>query len=157
MSEAILIIASVVIATSIAGVVMSQVGIFESTFTATSENQKDIMLTKIKIVYATNTTDTNVNIWIKNIGINPITDVDKLDVYYGEIGQVYNMVYDQSCSPPCLDDTWKYDVVPDPFWQIMDTFSLNITDDDLQKDVTYVVSVTTSNGVTDEHIFSLPS
>ncbi len=157
MSEAILIIASVVIATSIAGVVMSQVGIFESTFTATSQNQKDIMLTKVKIVYATNTTDTNVNIWIKNIGINPITDVDKVDVYYGEIGQVYNMVYDQGCSPPCLDDTWKYDVVPDPFWQIMDTFSLNITDDDLQKDVTYVVSVTTPNGVTDEHIFSLPS
>ena len=57
MSEAILIIASVVIATSIAGVVMSQVGVFESTFTATSENQKDIMLTKVKIVYATNTTD----------------------------------------------------------------------------------------------------
>jgi flagellar protein FlaG len=54
MSEGILIIASVVIATSIAGVVMSQVGVFESTFTATSENQKDIMLTKVKIVYATN-------------------------------------------------------------------------------------------------------
>jgi flagellar protein FlaG len=70
MSEGILIIASVVIATSIAGVVMSQVGIFESTFTATTENQKDIMLTKVKIVYATNTTNTNVNVWVKNIGIN---------------------------------------------------------------------------------------
>ena len=77
MSEGILIIASVVIATSIAGVVMNQVGVFESTFTATSESQKDIMLTKVKIVYATNTTDNNVSIWVKNIGINPISDVDK--------------------------------------------------------------------------------
>ena len=158
MSEGILIIASVVIATSIAGVVMSQVGVFESTFTATSESQKDIMLTKVKIVYATNTTDNNVSIWVKNIGINPITDVDKLDVYYGEIDQVYNMAYDEGCLPSsCLDDRWDYDIKPDPVWQIMDTFSLNITDDDLQKDVTYVVSVTTPNGVTDEHIFSLPS
>ncbi len=158
MSEGILIIASVVIATSIAGVVMNQVGVFESTFTATSESQKDIMLTKVKIVYATNTTDNNVSIWVKNIGINPISDVDKLDVYYGEIDQVKNMAYDEGCLPiSCLDDRWDYDIKPDPFWQIMDTFSLNITDDDLQKDVTYVVSVTTPNGVTDEHIFSLPS
>ncbi len=159
MSEAILIIASVVIATSIAGVVMSQVGIFESTFTATSESQKDMMLTKVKIVYATNTTDNNVSIWVKNIGINPITDVDKLDVYYGEIDQVLNMVYTEGCiaADTCIDEEWDYDLKPVPFWQIMDTFSLNITDFDLQKDVTYVVSITTSNGVTDEHIFSLPS
>jgi len=157
MSEGILIIASVVIATSIAGVVMSQVGVFESTFTATTEGQKDMMLTKVKIVYATNTTDNNVSIWVKNIGINPITDVDKLDVYYGEIDQVINMVYVEGCLPTCLDDRWDYDLKPAPVWQIMDTFSLNITDDDLLKDVTYVVSVTTSNGVTDEHIFSLPS
>ena len=159
MSEAILIIASVVIATSIAGVVMSQVGIFESTFTATSESQKDMMLTKVKIVYATNTTDNNVSIWVKNIGINPITDVDKLDVYYGEIDQVLNMVYTEGCiaADTCIDEEWDYDNKPVPLWQIMDTFSLNITDFDLQKDVTYVVSITTPNGVTDEHIFSLPS
>ena len=136
---------------------MSQVGVFESTFTATSENQKDIMLTKVKIVYATNTTDTNISIWVKNIGVNPITAVNKLDVYYGEIDQVINIPYEEGCLPTCLDDRWDYDNKPDPFWQIMDTFSLNITDDDLQKNVTYVVTVTTPNGVTDEHIFSLPS
>ena len=93
MSEGILIIASVVIATSIAGVVMSQVGIFQSTFTATTENQKDIMLTKVKIVYATNTTNTHVNVWVKNIGINPIVNANNTDVYFGEINQVQNIVH----------------------------------------------------------------
>ena len=156
MSEAILIIASVVIATSVAGVVMSQVGVFESTFTATTEGQKDTLLTNFKIVMATNTTDDNVSIWVKNIGQNPISSVDKVDVYFGEIDQVQNIPYDQSCAPPCPDDTWKYDTVPDP-WQIMDTFSLNITDNDLLRDVTYQVTVITPNGVSDEHIFSLPS
>ena len=156
MSEAILIIASVVIATSVAGVVMSQVGVFQSTFTATTEGQKDTLLTNFKIVMATNTTDDNVSIWVKNIGQNPISSVDKVDVYFGEIDQVQNIPYDQSCAPPCPDDTWKYDTVPNP-WQIMDTFSLNITDNDLLRDVTYQVTVITPNGVSDEHIFSLPS
>ena len=157
MSEAILIIASVVIATSIAGVVMSQVGIFESTFTATTEGQKDTLLTNFKIVMATNTTDDTVSIWIKNVGQNPITSVDKVDVYFGEIDQVTSIFYDQGCVAPCPDDTWKYDSVPDPVWQIMDTFSLNVTDDDIVKGVTYQVTVITPNGVSDEHIFSLPS
>ena len=157
MSEAILIIASVVIATSIAGVVMSQVGIFESTFTATTEGQKDTLLTNFKIVMATSTTDDTVSIWIKNVGQNPITSVDKVDVYFGEIDQVTSIFYDQGCVAPCPDDTWKYDSVPDPVWQIMDTFSLNVTDDDIVKGVTYQVTVITPNGVSDEHIFSLPS
>lgn len=155
MSEGILIIASVIIATSIAGVVMSQVGVFESTFTATSEGQKDIMLTKVKIVYATNTTDNHVNIWVKNIGINPIAAVDKVDVYFGQIDQVQNIPYNQAAQNP---DTWWFDTVPTPVWQLMDTVSINITNpSSLQKSVTYVVTVTTPNGVTDEHIFSIPT
>jgi flagellar protein FlaG len=159
MSEAILIIASVVIATSIAGVVMSQVGVFESTFTATTEGQKDTLLTNFNIVMSTNTTDDTVSIWIKNTGQNPISSVDKFDVYFGEVDQVQSIPYFQGCSDlsPCPDDTWKYDTVPDPVWQIMDTFSINITDDDIIRDVTYQVTVISSNGVSDEQIFSLPS
>jgi len=157
MSEGILIIASVIIATAIAGVVMNQVGIFESTFTATTKGQKETLLTNFKIVMATNTTDDTVSIWIKNIGQNPMSSVDKFDVYFGEIGQIMSVSYDQGCVAPCPDDTWKYDTVPDPVWQIKDTFSINITDDDIVRGVTYQVTVISSNGVSDEQIFSLPS
>jgi archaeal flagellar protein FlaG len=160
MAESILIIASVVIATAVAGVVMSQVGVFESTFTATTEGQKDTLLTNFKIVMATNTTDDTVSIWLKNVGQNPITSLDKFDVYFGEIDQVKNIPYDPSCNPPsaCTDDTWRYDPIPaNSYWQIMDTLSINITDNQIQKDVTYQVTVISSNGVSDEQIFSLPS
>ena len=158
MSEAILIIASVIIATSVAGVVMSQVGVFESTFTATTEGQKDTLLTNFKIVMATNTTDNTVSIWIKNVGQNPISSVDKVDVYFGEIGQIQNIPYDPSCVPPsaCPDDTWRYDSLPATVWQIMDTLSINITDNDILRDVTYQVTIISPNGVTAENIFSLP-
>ena len=153
MSEAILIIASVIIATSVAGVVMSQVGVFQSTFTATTEGQKNTLLTNFKIVMATNTTNSNVAIWVKNIGQNPIHDVGKVDVYYGQINKVQSIPYSQAVQSNL---SWKYDTIPSPVWQIMDTFSLNITDNNLQKNATYQVTIITPNGVSDEHIFSLP-
>jgi hypothetical protein len=107
---------------------------------------------------ATNTTDDTVSIWLKNVGQNPISSLDKVDVYFGEIGQIQNIPYDPGCVPPaaCSDDTWRYDSAP-PFWQIMDTLSINITDNQIQRGVTYQVTVITSNGVSNEHIFSLPS
>ncbi len=152
MSEAILIIASVVIASSIAGVVMSQVGVFESTFTATTENQKDIISTKVKIVYVTNTTDNHVSVWVKNIGINTITSANQTDVYFGEINQVQNMEHNTKKQ---LDTTWLWNApLPQPIWQISDTHSINITDTDLEPNKTYHVRITTPNGVIDEEIFS---
>ena len=152
MSEAILIIASVVIATAIAGVVMSQLGVFESTFTATTENQKDMILTKVKIVYATNTTKSNVVVWVKNIGINPVVDANKTDVYFGEINSVKYIPHDKKG----VEDTWRWDApLPEPVWQISDTHSINITDVDITSGVTYQVTVTTPNGVDDEEIFTI--
>jgi len=155
MGEAILIIASVVIATSVAAVVMNQVGIFQSTFTATTEGQKDQLLTKVQIILATNTTDTHVAIWVKNTGVNPIGFVDKVDVYFGQINQIQRIPYNATDQDNL---TWQYATgPPTPVWQKMETFALNVTDNNLAKGVTYHVTVSTPNGVTDEHIFSLPS
>ena len=155
MSEGILIIASVVIATSIAAVVMNQVGVFESTFTATTQGQKDTLLTKVKIILATNTTNDHVAIWVKNVGVNPISSLGSMDVYFGEIDQIQRIQYDQWTD--IIDDRWRFSPsAPSPVWQIMDTAAINITDSTIQKDVTYHVTVSTPNGVTDEHFFSLP-
>ena len=131
---------------------MSQLGVFESTFTATTEAQKDQLLTKIKIVYVANVTDDHVNVWIKNIGINPIVNSNKTDVYFGEINAV-NVV--SLNTKQQLDGTWFFDgPLPQPIWQKFDTYSINITDTDLVPQTTYLVSITTPNGVADEFIFS---
>ena len=155
MGEGILIIASVLIATSVAAIVMNQVGVFESTFTATTEGQKEQLLTKVKIIMATNTTDNHVAVWVKNVGVNPIGFVDLVDVYFGQIGNIDRMPYDLVQN----DLTWQYATPPGPptpVWQEMETFAINVTDNSLQKGVTYHVTVSTPNGVTDEHFFSLP-
>ncbi len=155
MGEAILIIASVVIATSVAAVVMNQVGIFQSTFVATTEGQKEQLLTKVQIILATNTTDNHVAIWVKNTGVNPIGFVDKVDVYFGQINQIQRIPYNATDQDNL---TWQYATgPPTPVWQKMETFALNVTDNNLAKGATYHVTVSTPNGVTDEHIFSLPS
>jgi len=153
MSEAILIIASVVIATSIAGVVMNQVGVFESTFTATTESQKDIILTDVKIIYASgNDANNYVNVWIKNVGVNPIVNANNTDVYFGQIGQVKNYPHNKIKT----EDTWRWNsLLPEPTWQISNTHSINITDAQIQTGVTYQLTVTTPNGVSDEYIFSI--
>ena len=156
MAEAILIIASVVIATSIAGVVMNQVGVFQSTFTATTESQKDIILTDIKIVYVSGSDPANyVNAWIKNIGVNPIVNANNTDVYFGPIGQVKNYPHNAVGGVP-TEDTWGWNSpLPQPTWQISNTHSINITDAQITTGVTYQLTVTTPNGVSDEYIFSL--
>jgi len=153
MSEAILIIASVVIATSIAGVVMNQVGVFQSTFTSTTENQKDIILTDLKIVYASgNDVGNYVNVWIKNVGVNPIVNANNTDVYFGQISQVKNYPHNKIKT----EDTWRWNSpLPEPIWQISNTHSINITDAQITTGVTYQLTVTTPNGVSDEYIFSV--
>jgi flagellar protein FlaG len=131
---------------------MSQLGVFESTFTATTEAQKDQLLTKIKIVYAANVTDDHVNVWVKNIGTNPIVDANKTDVYFGEVNAVDVAALNTKVQ---LDGTWFYDgPLPQPIWQKSETYSINITDTDLIPQTTYLVSITTPNGVTDEFIFA---
>jgi len=155
MSEGILIIASVVIATSIAAIVMNQVGVFESTFTATTQGQKDTLLTKVKIILATNTTDSHVTVWVKNVGVNPISSLGSMDVYFGEIDQIQRIQYDQTTD--VIDGRWRFSpAAPSPVWQIMNTTAINITDSTILKDRTYHVTISTPNGVTDEHFFSLP-
>ena len=157
MSEAILIIASVVIATSIAGVVMNQVGVFQSTFTATTESQKDQILTDVKIVYASGkvnvpASNSYINVWIKNIGVNPIVNNNKTDVYFGEIGSVKNYPHNKIKT----EDTWRWNSpLPEPSWQVANTHSINITDAQIALGKTYQLTVTTQNGISDEYIFTL--
>ena len=150
--EAILIIASVIVAGSVAGIVLSKVGTFESTVTATSNAQQDKLLTKIKIVYASNSTDDDAEIWVKNIGKKPITTLNKIDVYFGPIGAVQRFAYEIGAN----DETWEIDGGLPTVWNQTDTIQLNLDEDSLTKNTTYEVRITAPNGVSDDYIFSLP-
>lgn len=152
MTEAILIIASIVVATTIAGVVMSQVGSFESTFTATSQNQKNEMLTKIKVIHVLrNATGSppNLEVWVKNIGIDPITAPTSMDIYFGPTGAAQRIPYNAVGG----EDTWRFQTLPTMI-QKMDTVQIRITDSQLAVGTTYTLRVSAPNGVYTDYVFS---
>ena len=152
--EAILIIASVIIAGSIAGVVLSQIGVFESSITETSESQQDKLLTKIDIVYGSGTVGMatpEASIYVKNTGSNPLVDNTKFDVYFGPVGAVKRYAYESGGG----DDTWEFVGGAPTTWQQKDTYQINVTESDLASSTTYEVQITTPNGISDDFIFSI--
>ncbi len=152
MSEGILLVASITVAAGLSAVVMNKVGSFQSVFSSLTEANKEAALTKIKIVYATNSSSTVVNVWVKNTGISPIKNLENTDVYFGKIGSAQRVPYSTG-SPP----TWNYVGMANMLeWQGKDTVQINITSDNtLQKNVTYMLRIATSNGVSDDYMFSI--
>lgn len=144
-TEAILIIASVIIAAGLAGVVMTKVGTFQSTFTQATESQKQEVLTDIKIIYTTNSSANSVNAWVKNIGTYPIINPQDTDVYFGQINQMQRIPYSASSG-----SSWTF-AGSVSTWNETVTEQLDITGlPTIQCGSTYDLQVTTPNGVSDQ-------
>ena len=151
-SEGILIIASVIVAGLITGIVISKVGTFEGYYTATTEAQKDKMLSKFEIIHVSQLNNTSVNIWIKNTGLTPIGELDSFDVYFGPITAVDFIGYSSGSAPQWIFNGTSVDSV----WSEGNTIQVTLQDDsDLQSSTSYLVQLTISNGESDEHIFSV--
>jgi flagellar protein FlaG len=149
-TEGILLVASVIVAASLSGMVISKTGALNSSFTISAEAQKDVILTKIKIVYvAGNSSSPSVTVWAKNVGSTPISNTNKLDVYFGKVGSTSQIPYNVASNPK-----WVYSANM-TLWQIKDTAQINITNgSNLSPSSTYVVRLVAPNGVTDEYLFS---
>lgn len=144
-TESILLIASVIIAGSVAGIAMSKIGTFQSAFTQTTENQKQTVLTNIKILYAQNPTSTSVSAWIKNIGTYSITNTANIDVYFGPTGSMQRITYN-SGSP-----SWTFSS-PVTSWDKAGTIQINLSNlSAISCSTTYELQVTTPNGVSDQY------
>jgi flagellar protein FlaG len=149
-TEGIMLMASVIVATSLSGVVLSKSGMISSSFAISSEAQKDLILTKIKIVYASGSSSSPaVKVWVKNVGSAPISSTDKLDVYFGKVGSTTRIPYDAGADPK-----WTYSAGV-TLWQTKDTVEIDIANgSNLQASSTYMVRIVTPNGVADEYLFS---
>lgn len=149
-TEGIMLVASVVVASSLAGMVISKTGALNSSFTISAEAQKDVILTKIKIVYVSgNSSSPAVTVWAKNTGSTPISNTDKVDVYFGKVGSTARIPYNAGSDP-----RWVYSANMTQ-WQIKDTIQIDITSgSNLSPGSTYVARLVTPNGVMDEYLFS---
>jgi len=146
-TEAILLIASVIIAGGLAGVVMTKVGTFQSTFTQTTENQKQTVLTNIKILYAQNPSSTSVNVWVKNVGTYSITNTQNIDVYFGQTGSMQRIAYNATGLSP----SWTF-ATPVTIWDKANTVQINMSNlSSISCGSVYELQVTTPNGVSDDY------
>ncbi len=148
--EGLLIVAGIVAASVLAGAVINKIGAFDSSFTMSANTQKEIILTKIKVIYATNSSSTKADSWVKNIGASPITSPDSTDVFFGKIGQVQRIPYKSVNAP-----TWNFSE-PVDVWDKQETVEIEIFNDADFSSGTYSLTVSTPNGVEDEHVFSIP-
>ena len=145
-TEAILLIASVIIAGALAGVVMTKVGTFQSTFTQETENQKQTVLTNIKILYAQNSTASSVSAWVKNVGTYSVTNTQNIDVYFGQTGSMQRIPYNAAGSL-----SWAF-ASPITSWDKANTIQINITNlSTIKCGSVYELQVTTPNGVSDDY------
>ena len=146
-TEAILLIASVIIAGGLAGVVMTKVGTFQSTFTQTTENQKQTVLTNIKILYAQSPSPNSVNAWVKNVGTYSITNTQNIDVYFGQTGAMQRIVYNAGGLLP----SWTF-ATPVTSWDKANTVQINMSNlSSISCGSVYELQVTTPNGVSDDY------
>jgi hypothetical protein len=151
MSEGIILIASITVAAGISMVVLNQMGILQSTIAQSSAREKEITLTKIKILYASNSSSNEFNVWAKNIGSTEITSLDRIDVYFGKVGSARQIPYN-SGSPP----SWLLSDASIRSWHIMDTLQINVTNDvPLESNTTYFIRLVTPNGISDDYVFSI--
>jgi flagellar protein FlaG len=150
-SEGIILVASIIIAAGFSATVLNQMGVFKSTLISAGAAEKEIALTRIKIIYATNSTSSDVKIWVKNIGSNPVVGLDKVDVFFGKLNYVERIPYDEVSAP-----SWVYANGTGTQWQSKQTLEINVSSDSpLESSVTYIVRVATPNGVSDDYIFSV--
>ena len=151
-SEGIILVTAIIIAAGFSVTILNQMGLFKSTIVSAGATEKEIALTRIKILYATNSSSNDVKIWVKNIGSNPVVGLNKADVYFGKLNYVERIPYNHTSSP-----TWVYASGTGSQWHPKDTLEFDVTSNStLESSMTYVVRVATPNGVSDDYIFSLP-
>lgn len=149
-SEGIILIASIIIAAGFTVTVLNQMGVFKSTLAVASAAEKEIALTRIKVLYAANSSDTQVDLWVKNIGTSQIVALDNVDIYFGELNYVQRIPYNATSGL-----SWEY-ASAGITWPAKETMEMNITlDSALERNVNYMVRISTSNGVSDDYIFSI--
>lgn len=148
-SEAILLIVSITLASLLGVLVISKYGLFESTFGTMVSSERNSMLSKIKVVYA-NVNGSSVVVWVKNIGSVPIIYISKMDVYFGPYGSASYIPYNNTSLP-----MWTYKIYGGNTWAPGLTMLITINLSSAPGSGVYYIKLMTYEGASDEYIFSI--
>ncbi len=148
--EAIITIASIIAVTVLTSVVLSNFARLQANYITSINTGNEIISTKIKIIFVTNTSDTIIKIWVKNIGSNKINQkmLNKIDIFLGKVGN-YSRINSSQYSITIVNND------NDTYWELGETIEITVNYNQTLTSGDYYVKIILYNGVKDEAFFSI--
>jgi hypothetical protein len=158
-----LMIAAIVSTVVVINAVLPSVQRTSSDIVAASDVVGTRLRSDVKVIEAAGIDGNDqVEIWAKNVGAADISQVDKLDVFFGPTGNFTRIPYDDTVdcvtppSPPRTDACWQYEIENAIEWSPYATVRLSIyLDYDLASGTEYVITIVLPNGITASKTFSV--
>ncbi len=156
-----LLVASAVASSIVVGTVMPAVHRAGSDIIGVGSEVSSRIRTDVRIIeVASSAGSDTVKVWVKNVGSVKIGNVDRTDVFFGEVGAFQRITYDPSsnCSDPALRTApcWQYALENDTEWSPFATVRLTIyLTAGLQAGKDYTVKLVLPSGLSVETVFSL--
>ncbi|RLG75528.1 MAG: hypothetical protein DRO12_05400 [Thermoprotei archaeon] len=157
LSETIMLIASVILASAISSYTMYMGNLVISDVSQSVNEMRRATYVKLKIAYATIDYDAGCFvIYVKNVGSLPISDYSSLDVYVGEYGKAQLYVYNEAGGPGCFNLTVLGDD-GDGVWDPGETVRINAYASSIPTGAaTFEVKLVPLRGIGDSHLFTNP-
>jgi len=157
-AEAIITIAVVVGASALAYAFTAGASALTTTYLESQKAESIRVRTSVKIVFAANSSETEVSIWIKNIGLTRFGGslIAQGDLFFGPSGNFTRIpYYEDGMAPPY----WTYEIAEDldgdGVWDPCETIRITIVLPQPLESGEYFVKYVTYNGVSDYMWFSV--
>ncbi len=158
-----LIIAAIVATVVVINSVLPSIQRTSSDIVAASDVVGTRIRSDVKIIEASGMDGSDtVQIWAKNVGAAQIPSLDKIDVFFGPVGNFERISYDASPTcpnpdpPPRTSPCWQYTLENDTKWSPSATLRITIyLDYNLAAGTDYISTIVLPNGVTASRTFSL--
>ncbi len=158
-----LMIAAIVSTVVVINSVLPSVQRTSSDIVAASDVVGTRLRSDVKVIEATGVDGNDqVDIWAKNVGAADISQIDKLDVFFGPTANFERVPYDDTVdcvtppSPPRATPCWQYQIENATEWSPFATVRLSLyLDYDLASGSEYIVTIVLPNGITASKTFSV--
>ena len=113
-----------------------------------ADKTNDRLQSNIEVIQSA-TEDTEVYVWVKNVGTSRVMAVDQSDIFYGKPDDFSRIPYGSGAP------YWDYTIENDSDWVPMSTLKITIHLTTPPSAGTYYVKIVIPNGISDEHTFSV--
>jgi len=153
----IITIACVISATMLVSAVYPAVNRATTSMVSTNQLLTERIQTGCEIIAEANNSS-YAYIWVKNTGSRAIPQIDKSDLFFGELNNFRRIPFDSACtaaSSPC----WNYHIENDnndnDKWDVGETINITINNGEELTPGEYYIHIVLYNGISDEDRFSI--